>query len=65
MLRDFIPTLASAALCVVVTGCSSSAARVSVDPILDVNPSSVSHDQVVHPDDYRGKVSAWYFGHAT
>jgi len=30
----------------------------------DVNPASARFDQVVKPSDYRGKVSAWYFGHS-
>jgi hypothetical protein len=31
----------------------------------DVNPNSSSSGQSVSPRDYLGKVSAWYFGHAT
>lgn len=31
----------------------------------DVNPSSATAGQDVSPRDYLGKVSAWYFGHAT
>lgn len=33
--------------------------------LLDVNPSSARYQDVVSPKDYLGKVSAWYFGHAT
>ena len=31
----------------------------------DVNPTSATYGQDVSPSDYVGKVSAWYFGHAT
>lgn len=31
----------------------------------DVNPNSARSGQAVSPRDYLGKVSAWYFGHAT
>jgi hypothetical protein len=31
----------------------------------DVNSNSARFSQVVSPRDYLGKVSAWYFGHAT
>jgi hypothetical protein len=33
--------------------------------IRDVNPNSPRYDQMVSPRDYLGRVSAWYFGHAT
>jgi hypothetical protein len=33
--------------------------------IVDVNDTSPRHDETVSPRDYRGVVSAWYFGHAT
>lgn len=33
--------------------------------LLDVNPNSATHDQLVSPRWYLHKVSAWYFGHAT
>ena len=33
--------------------------------LTDVNPNSVTAGQSVSPRDYLGKVSAWYFGHAT
>ena len=36
-----------------------------VEPLMDVNASSASFNQAVHPNDYQGGVSAWYFGHAT
>jgi hypothetical protein len=31
----------------------------------DVNPNSATSEEQVSPRDYLGKVSAWYFGHAT
>ena len=34
-------------------------------PLTDVNPTSQSYEQEVELLDYEGKVSAWYFGHAT
>lgn len=33
--------------------------------IRDVNPASARYDEPVSPRDYLGRVSAWYFGHAT
>ena len=33
--------------------------------LLDVNPNSLTYSQVVSPRQEQGKVSAWYFGHAT
>jgi hypothetical protein len=33
--------------------------------LTDVNPNSATAGQAVSPRDYLGKVSAWYFGHAT
>jgi hypothetical protein len=33
--------------------------------LIDVNPNSPRHDQLVSPRDYVQRVSAWYFGHAT
>lgn len=33
--------------------------------LLDVNPTSQTYDQLVSPSDFRGQVSAWYFGFAT
>ncbi len=31
----------------------------------DVNPASARYNSNVSPRDYLGKISAWYFGHAT
>jgi len=33
--------------------------------VLDVNDTSPRAQEFVSPRDYGGKVSAWYFGHAT
>jgi len=33
--------------------------------IQDVNESSQRFEQAISPRDYLGKISAWYFGHAT
>ena len=33
--------------------------------VTDVNPGSSSYNQPVSPRSQLGKVSAWYFGHAT
>jgi hypothetical protein len=33
--------------------------------LVDVNPTSTTHNEGVSPRDYLQKVSAWYFGHAT
>jgi len=32
--------------------------------LVDVNTASARSTQSVSPSDYRGKVSAWYFGHS-
>lgn len=31
----------------------------------DANPASTTFDTLVSPSSYRGKVSAWYFGHSS
>ena len=51
-------------------GCSSDSGTEPPDPmpdfhLVDENPNSATHDSVVSPRDYLGRVSAWYFGHAT
>ena len=33
--------------------------------LLDVNPTSARADTLVSPRDYIGRITAWYFGHAT
>lgn len=33
--------------------------------LIDTNPNSPTHNQTVSPRDFIGKISAWYFGHAT
>lgn len=33
--------------------------------LVDVNPSSATHEQPRGPSDYAGAVSGWYFAHAT
>lgn len=33
--------------------------------LVDVNPNSPSYNQSISPRQYIGKMSAWYFGHAT
>ena len=35
------------------------------DALLDVNPNSTTFGMSVHPGDFIGQVSAWYFGHST
>ena len=32
--------------------------------LLDVNPTSSTHNQLVSPGDFIGKITAWYFGNA-
>lgn len=32
--------------------------------LADTNPNSASHGEVISPRDERGRISAWYFGHA-
>jgi hypothetical protein len=31
----------------------------------DVNPNSATHGEIVSPRQFVGRVSCWYFGHAT
>jgi hypothetical protein len=38
---------------------------VSAFAVRDVNPNSSRYEEPVSPRDYLGRVSAWYFGHAT
>ena len=33
--------------------------------LLDVNATSPTFNQYILPEDYKGLVSAWYFGHST
>ena len=33
--------------------------------LMDVNPASDTYQQPVSPVHFEGKVSGWYFGHAT
>ncbi|NVB37763.1 hypothetical protein G6O69_07955 [Pseudenhygromyxa sp. WMMC2535] len=57
------------ALALTTAACAGSAGEPTVDlsvaAIPDVNPTSASFERDVHPDDYAGSISAWYFGHAT
>ena len=57
------------ALSVLLLSCAF-AARGGADPVPDfaledVNPSSASFGDSVGPADYRGSVTAWYFGRST
>jgi hypothetical protein len=38
--------------------------NLDVDPLVDVNATSATHDQEIVPSDYQGHVSVWYFGHS-
>jgi hypothetical protein len=65
--------LACTVLCTGCGGCEGDSA--AIDPALgaqvldfalvDVNPNSATHLASVSPRDYVGRISAWYFGHAT
>ena len=67
------PVALLAALVVVLAGCSKDqptkplpTSTVVPDwTLTDVNPNSATHGQAVSPRGQLGKVSAWYFGHAT
>ncbi len=53
---------------VLLAGCKEKPCPVSGDPkiaLIDVNASSDTRGRGVLPDNYRGKVSAWYFGNST
>jgi hypothetical protein len=54
-------------LLALLAGCSSVeiGAELSEIALVDVNPNSVSYQQVVTAAEYQGSVSLWYFGHAT
>lgn len=70
MVRQVVPGCLALAL---LFGCASaeplqvgsSVREISVTALSDVNETSATHGQSVHPDDYAGVVSGWYFGHAT
>jgi len=64
-----------AGLLAAVVGCSRNQAMITAPlpvqtlapdfSIQDVNPNSTTHGQDVSPRAQLGKISAWYFGHAT
>jgi hypothetical protein len=37
----------------------------NVDGLEDVNASSTSYGETLHPNDFTGQTIAWYFGHST
>ncbi|MFC1669926.1 hypothetical protein ACFL20_05985 [Spirochaetota bacterium] len=52
----------------ILTGCNidnNSNHEFSSVSILDANPTSITYGNYILPVDYKGKVSAWYFGHST
>lgn len=63
--------LVSLAVLAAAVGCSGGGTTPAPDPrvpdfaLLDVNSTSATFNQLVSPRDKVGKVSAWYFGHAT
>ncbi len=62
------PAFAAAAL-LIATGCPGSTFDTS-EPVPDwsledTNQSSTSYGELVAPSDFRGRVSAWYFGHGS
>jgi hypothetical protein len=70
-LRALFPFLAA----LVASGCGGAyeASGPGPDPVAqapdfaiqDVNPNSASHLALVSPRQHLGRISAWYFGHAT
>lgn len=62
-------------LCLLAAGCASVAdplgtlapsdTPMPTFALQDANPTSPSFDEAVSVDDIRGRVGAWYFGHAT
>lgn len=73
-----LAVLAFVALAVLPMGCSDDGSEKTIlEPttlpedaapdfaILDINPDSPRHDEMVSPRDYVGHISAYYFGHAT
>ncbi|MBD3161305.1 MAG: hypothetical protein GF346_03805 [Candidatus Eisenbacteria bacterium] len=75
VLRPF--AAAALALLVAASGCGNddSSEPTSSDPsgeevvadfaVVDVNPNSSTHEEVVSPRQFLEQISAWYFGHAT
>jgi len=71
----FVATLAVAALAAscshphaaptAPTGSTSGDSAMSDFSLVDVNPNSITSGQEVSPRQFLGKISAWYFGHAT
>jgi hypothetical protein len=68
--------LALAACIALLAGCSKKNEHNPVQPLpvetvapdfalQDVNPNSFSHNRDISPRSRLGKISAWYFGHAT
>lgn len=47
------------------TGMAGPMPDLGVLAIVDVNPTSTTFNENVHPLDYQGQLSGWYFGHAT
>lgn len=59
-----------AAIAALVAAAISTTTAQSAEPVpelslMDMNPTSDTHGQMVSPRDYVGKVSGWYFGHST
>ena len=58
--------LSTLCLALAAVGCSNDlAVDLSVPALTDVNATSATFEQPVHPNDFQGGISAWYFGHAT
>jgi uncharacterized lipoprotein YajG len=66
MMKYFLQIIFAAIF--LLAGCKEKPCPISEDPkiaLIDVNASSDTRGQGVLPDNYRGKVSAWFFGNST
>ena len=70
MLTMTLPLLAVA--CTDMTGTTGTSGTgapptvdLTVEGLEDVNPTSQTLGETVHPNDFTGSATAWYFGHAT
>jgi len=60
-MKKFLPLVLIGSI--VLMGCPPIANREGA--LLDVNPTSPTFNHYIVPEDLQGKISAWYFGHAT
>lgn len=60
-MKTFLPMVLIGGI--LLMGCPPAANREG--GLLDVNPTSLTFNRYIVPEDFQGQISAWYFGHAT